>query len=314
MKCLSLLVAIGFLFNSSSFAGQIQHTIGFRIEFYLAKRDASGFSTSFNYAVFKHPEHDRSIKVMPAYQISINTYFHGIGTGYESKKIIVDLHNTISLTAYSNDLRIGNNRIQLTEHYLDQTYLKNASIIPLKSNSSLTVSTNFLFNFDKRSQLYGCILGQVGRLRIQHYNDGGIIMTPLKLGDGRDRWWTGGGFIEYGYSIHDNSLSTSFKLNKIRFEFDRYTWSNDEGYKMATQSGLSEIPVPQNRFEDALTNTGKYSITLLFNQSEISVDAFNVFRDLQDVLHDVGGLAKHPTITDRYYSLRYKHNFRYKIE
>lgn len=260
--------------------------------------------------MFRCGDYKSGLQFLPAYQVSVNTYFRGIGTGYGSRQTMVDLHSSISVTAYSNDVRLGKTWIEPTLHYLDKSYIKNASVIPLKSASSLTFSTNYVLNLQERNQLYGCMLGQLGRLRIQHYNDGGIIMTPLKLGDGRDRWWTGGGFIEYGSAAANGDPVP----NRIRLEFDRFTWSNDEGYRSATRSGLSEIPVPEDRIDDALLNTGKYSITLSSDQSQIGIDAFNLFKDLQDLLHETGSLAKHPTIADKYYSLRVNHNIRYDLQ
>lgn len=298
-----------------SYGQQINHSVGIKFSISLSSpKKTSGGSIAITYGIYRTPKEKSSFKFIPAYQLSINSYLNGIGTSFKKNEISFDFHNSILLTAYTNKLKIGSIDIASQFHFIDHTYIRNINVIPLQSASSFSISSNFILNLKKRNQLYGSILGQIGKFRIQHYNDGGIIMGNLKIGDDKDRWWTGGTFIELGNDIHFDSIPKIQRLpNKIRISFHRFTWDNQEEFEQASLIGLEYIPIKKENQEDALYNFGKYSFSINWNHYEVNIEANNKFKDLQDILHQIGKLAKHPTISPKYYSVEVSRNLRYLV-
>ncbi len=305
MKNLILLSLFIFL-QSFLFAQQIRHSLGISLSISISSlKKNAGASISLSYGIFRVPGKKEAFKVLPAYQLSINGYLNGIASRYDSNEFFIDFHNSILLTAFSDKFKFRTIDIQPEFHYLEHSYPKSINSIPLKSSTSLTVSSNYIFNFRNRRQLYGSIMGQIGKFRIQHYNDGGIIMGNLKIGDDHDRWWTGGTFIEYGTDIQFDSIAKlqSFP-RKIRFSFHRFTWNNQKEFEIASRDSLEFIPVTPANQEQAKYNFGKYALTLFWNQFAVDFEANNKFKDLQDILHEKGKSAKHPTIAPAYYSIQ----------
>ena len=305
MKKIICLIVCGLFVMTSSFSQNVGHTFGLRIGISLAAlKKASGASLSLTYGIYRVPRENETFNLLPAYQLSFNSYLNGIGTNYTRNEIQFDLHHTLLLAAYSKKLKIGGLDIRPEFHYIDHAYLKNLSAIPLRSSTSFIVSTNYIINFKKRNQRYGSMIVQVGKFRIQHYNDGGFIFGNLKLGDDNDRWWSGGGFLEYGNDLPVDSIPNLTVLpRKIQIRFDRFTWNNQEGYEAANKNGLASIPIPLNKKEEAQYNFGRYTTTFFWDDFFIGIEANNKFRDLQDIVHEIGQLAKHPTLAPGYFSI-----------
>ncbi len=287
------------------FAQQLDHSIGLKFNIYFsAIPKTTGASISLTYGIFRLPKESSFVNLISAYQVSVNGYLNGIGTRYKANEIQIDIHNSVLLAAFTRKLKVGSIDIMPEFHFLDHSYPRNFNVIPLQSSASFAVSSNFLINLSGRNQLYGSLLGQVGKFRLQHYNDGGIIMGNLKIGDDKDRWWTGGTFMEFGSDIPFDSLPIpQYIPRKIRVSFHKFTWDNQDAFEAANKAGLETIPISTNRLTDAQYNSGTYAFTVYWNQFSIGLEAHNKFMDLQDLLHQIGKLAKHPTIAPGYYSI-----------
>jgi len=306
-----------FLLNTLNTLGQnFGHSLGFRVGISLAtQKKATGVSFSITYGVYREPQENESFNILPAYQLSFNSYLNGIGTNYTKNEVKFDFHHTFLVAAYSKKLKIGRLNIRPAFHYLDNAYLKNINAIPLRSSTSFIVSTNYIINFSKRNQRYGAMILQFGKFRIQHNNDGGLIMGNLKLADDNDRWWSGGGFVEYGNDLHFDSIpNPSILPRKIRIGFDRFTWSYQDGYEAANQNGLAFIPIPPNKQIDAQYNFGQYAVSFYWDQFFLSLEVNNKIKDLQDIIHEIGNLAKHPTLAPGYFSVQIGTEHRYKLD
>ena len=133
-------------------------------------------------------------------------------------------------------------------------------------------------------------------------------MGVSKLGDGKDRWWTGGGFIELGEDIHpDSSYTYRLRPNKVRLQFDRFTWANEAGYHSATKAGLPYIPITDANRLAAHANSGQYALVFSYGPSHLHFGASNHFKDVQDMLHDLADYAKHPTLLPPSWFWQYQH-------
>lgn len=118
---------------------------------------------------------------------------------------------------------------------------------------ALLVSTNFILNNHRRNQTVGAITLTTGRFSLNYYNDGGPPINNVGLGDGFDRWWTGG----VGMYLHHRD-----EYNVGEFYFDQFT-----GYEklMFELGGIFGMDIQDydifRSFENATGKSGTYNLT-----------------------------------------------------
>ncbi len=118
---------------------------------------------------------------------------------------------------------------------------------------AVLVSTNFILNNHRRNQTVGALTLTAGRFSLNYYNDGGPPINNIGLGDGFDRWWTGG----VGMYLHNRD-----EYNVAEFYFDQFT-----GYEklMFELGGIFGMDIQDydifRSFENASGQTGTYNLT-----------------------------------------------------
>jgi hypothetical protein len=141
---------------------------------------------------------------------------------------------------------------------------------------------------------------------LHYYNDGGPIIGDLGLGDNKDRFWTGGGFINWYFkNPFDGDLKKDgitpvgrFPFRKITIGFDRFTGFNQEAFEVAKDIKLNFVPYKD--VKQAYYNKGR--IYAGFELSSIPGATFTISRndddrfDIQNFLHDKKGQTFHGTL------------------
>ncbi len=122
---------------------------------------------------------------------------------------------------------------------------------------------------------------------INYYNDG----TPfhyMGLGDGKDRYWTGGGFVNIHVRNHyDNEFSRNRIVRNIVVGFDRFTGHYPESFEVANNLGLNTVPYGDK--SQAFFNKGRlfFGVELPELPGFVSIISFNDNNtyDIQHVIH-----------------------------
>ena len=171
-------------------------------------------------------------------------YNGGLGSSSRKKvKINYTLDGILALTLTSGIL--SNSFKQVSPDFIRNVplrYFQDFAIPSLQNpyNCSLSVGTNFAFSTDsdKYSQQIGFADIMVAEgVQISYYNDG----TPfeyIKAGDGKDRYYTGGGMISYSkYRCNlDNFSSYSFEIS-----YDKFTGYSQNSFELGNALTLAYV-------------------------------------------------------------------------
>ncbi|MEO9802711.1 MAG: hypothetical protein ABJF04_05650 [Reichenbachiella sp.] len=219
--------------------------------------------------------------LMPSYQLSATVYKGGLGSSiswFERNKLQFDLVNNFTLTGgYKHDK-------EWKELITFNTLTANPLLNPFRY--SLSMGTNLIYNPNRKDkfQYIGFMAGSVYEFQLLYYNDGPIF-NGIGLGDGYDRYWTGGAHFYYGYVTSD-----------IRFNlgFDKFTGYSRDAYELSTLLGLDYVSYKdemQNTF-----NTGAWRLEVIekggFGVSVTYKDQY----DIQHMIHKKGNYAYHPSM------------------
>ncbi|MEO9966791.1 MAG: hypothetical protein ABJF11_13420 [Reichenbachiella sp.] len=219
--------------------------------------------------------------LMPSYQLSATVYKGGLGNSiswFERNKLQLDIVNNFTLTGgYKHDGRYK-------ELITFNTLTANPLLNPFRY--SLSMGTNLIFNPSRKDkfQYIGFLAGSVYEYQLLYYNDGPIFNT-IGLGDGYDRYWTGGAYFSYGY------VTSEVRIN---LGFDKFTGYSRDAYELSTLLGLDYVSYKdemQNTF-----NTGAWRLEVLekggFGFSVTYKDQY----DIQHMIHKKGNYAYHPSM------------------
>lgn len=291
--------------------------IGFaRIEFGLPKNKFStnisaGINLGFHREI--HLSKKKNIFIDIAFQPGITLYQNGMGTSVlefnkrdemnnidqrilkQSSNSQIDIINgfSISLGGAKKPLHI--------QHENKNFHFFYRSALVQDYNSSLTIGTNFISNFNGRHQQIGFARISIWKAVLAYYNDGTPYQYTL-TGDGKDRWWTGGGYLQYGNDrLVDTTASKRFSF---AIGFDRFT-----GYShgMFELSNLLKQAIVLHRDErQYFLNSGRvYGIVNdLKRDYSVSVSLNNIpWLDVQNLIHNKGSMAKHYSVLKESYSV-----------
>jgi|GEM_PF-1369326 len=305
------------LFSNFSMAQEFRQAIGLigfaRIEFGVPNsRFPTSFSAGLNFAFHREIRVSTDFYVDIAFQPGITLYQRGMGTstleyskadrsGKIDKDVLrqsassqIDLVNAVSMTIggkKSHSIQIENRTFN---------YFHRSAIIHNYS-SSLTLGSNFITNFNGRNQQIGFAKATIEKLSVGYYNDG----TPFNFiftGDGRDRWWTGGGFLQYGNDI----IPTGSTGDRFSFAvgFDRFTGYSYGMFELGNL--LRQSFVLHRDPRQYFLNSGRMYLVMNDLKRDYSVTAsFNniPWLDVQNLIHNKGSMSKHYSLLKESYSI-----------
>ncbi|MFZ1705467.1 MAG: hypothetical protein WAT79_14055 [Saprospiraceae bacterium] len=183
------------------------------------------------------------------------------------------------------------------------------------------ITSNFILNNHGRHQTVGALSLTTDQVSVNYYNDGGPIigkgfefnykkilsylLLPLHLisglGDGFDRWWTGGG----GVYVH-----TKQGFNRVEVTFDQFTGYHKLAYELSgiLGSDVQDYDLFQEKaISDTLENktplnfkTGK-SNAINYNSSTYGIKYF-FENDLSVNFGVIGSLRNHKN--ERFFALQ----------
>ncbi|MBX3257001.1 MAG: hypothetical protein KF862_22885 [Chitinophagaceae bacterium] len=162
---------------------------------------------------------------------------------------------------------------------------------------SLLLSTNFILNSHRRNQVTGAVNATIGNVSILYYNDGPPF-DVLGLGDGFDRYWTGGGSV---------MLHSKKNYNIAELNFDQFTGYIPLLYELTGLLGMNvplyDAPVRKKAYN---FNTSAYSLKVNFDQRfGCTVGIMGSLKSkggrywgVQEIIHVLGHYPLHPNNDD----------------
>jgi hypothetical protein len=212
------------------------------------------------------------------------------------------------------------------------------------ARSGVFMSSNFILNNHGRHQTVGSLTVTAERLSINYYNDGGpligqgfkfdrkkwwsYLLLPFHLisglGDGFDRWWTGGGGVYLHTKENFNRLEVTFDqftgYHKLSFEINSIFGSDVQDYDLFQAIGKDSVVNKLNfRTSNATAtnyNSSTYGVKYFFDKDlSANIGVIGSLRDykkeryyaFQDIIHLLKRDPIHPNndINRIYYGLSY---------
>jgi hypothetical protein len=226
--------------------------------------------------------------------------------------------NNYKTGKYNPDNAISKKRVY-TMGFLNPSALVN----PYSDGLFGALNVNFVFRNDHFSDSFKNFNQIVGSLSIgandwdfNYYNDG----TPfdfLGLGDAKDRYWTGGGFVSIDFkNKYDNPLESKNEIRKAIIGFDRFTGYFPHAFEVANKLGLNDVPYENPK--ESFYNKGRFYLGSEFATMPGFIPMIN-FRDnnaldVQRWIHLAGGMPYHKTLLKSSWAFDTYYNFQENIK
>lgn len=158
---------------------------------------------------------------------------------------------------------------------------------------SLSIGKNFIWLLGKDKtelpQSVGFTAIMVDRsFQLSTYNDGSI-WAKTKLGDGLDRYYTGGGMAAYHFKR--SSLVSNFELS-----FHKFTGHEKYAFDTANLLQLDFIPFKKEDTYFYSKSRFRFSAYSIKHNGGLHVTLHNTDSDPQDYIHFLGGDTYHPDV------------------
>ena len=237
------------------------------------------------------------LNILPGAQVTVNYYSKGPGAS------VIDHSNRYGqLDVVSSFYVVGgyNWKEYGREKYVRTFNQMSATTIRHNFDGAVSYGTSFLVNNHGRNQQFGQLGFNIDQFLMGYYNDG-FWPFDLFAGDAFDRYWTGGGYMAYGFDAFGNRLSRKnpwFEGQFVEYAYDRFTGNVQEGYRLSKELLFSGIP--QQNMEQAFYNRAFSSISLRnINGSNIGVGVLGQCPncDVQDLLHRMLGYSRHVSLS-----------------
>jgi hypothetical protein len=233
----------------------------------------------------------------PSINLELQLYNGGFGAGCRCQKIKfpVQLDTILAFTLTSGFMN-NNDQYALLRYFSDfaTPSLKNPY------SSSVSIGTNFIITTDSKKetlQRIGFINFNIEKFQLSYYNDGGFGIRQLQLGDGEDRYYTGGGTLSYDFVDNKNLISLELSAHKFTgytksaFDFSNETESKAVRYNDVTQYIYNKSLWRFNFLNQSSKNPG-YGLSVSYFNSKNA--------DIQYLIHRMISNSYH-IILDRQY-------------
>lgn len=230
----------------------------------------------------------------PAVNLEMQFYSGGLGTrngdGHNFGSDF-ELLPAFTVTAGWND-HSGQNADRLTSLYYFSNYARPALHNPYAHSFSIGTVFSIVTDTAKKSQRIGFLdFNFAGGFQLSYYNDGSVPFKQLSLGDGYDRYQTGGGMISY-------SGPRNTFLNTIELAYHKYTGFSKSAFEAANKLYLAfnDYHDPEQR----QFNRSQFDLTLAnpFKGYGLQVQWYNSIK--ADLQHDI-----HTSVLDAYHMVPY---------
>lgn len=295
----------------------------------------AGFSSTNLLQINKRTKHDHGL-----FNYSINFAIYNKSLGNSLNVLYQD--NQVDLTTSFSLGLVLDSRLPYEKQL--QT-INNVPFYNLRHTGKWAgvVSTNFILNSQRRHQTVGAISLTMDRVSVNYYNDGGPIigkgfgwsrawywnallfplLVPVDLlsglGDGFDRWWTGGMGIYYhtdrDYNLWEFTFDQFTGYHKLAFELggifgtDLQDYDLFQGFDELEDKALGYNLRNDTRFANSF-NSSAYGFRYFFDPGKMPANgqfSFNLgvigslrdhkrerFYALQDIIHVLKRDPLHP--------------------
>lgn len=241
----------------------------------------------------------------PTANLEWQFYEGGLGTwsgsGENKSKLTSDITASLQCTVgawYQPDKLDGYKLSQRNEplyYFTDlvQPSLQNPYML------SATVGTNLVFSFDNdksRFQQVGFIGLHVEHFQFCYYNDGGGLQN-LGIGDGEDRYYTGGGLLSL-------TLPNNLAVNTFTVSYHKYSGYTPKAFDLSSSINLSYVNYTNSDQQYYNKSFWNFSISSSKNGLAGFVRINNPYNrsDFQNTIHYSFGYSYHHIPYPRYYS------------
>lgn len=222
----------------------------------------------------------------PAFNVELQFYNGGLGSGNDNSffksKPCLDLIAAVTATSgFPNKNKTGGSNS--TNRNAPLYYFSNFALPSLQNpyNYSLSLGTNIIFSTDKHKafQRVGFLNLHFNRFQVSYYNDGGFLMADLHLGDGKDRYYTGG--VTFSYNNPTNTFGETTEL-----AFHKYTGYTKNAFELSNKLNLAYVYY--HKKEQTKYNRSLWALRLA-NPSRgygLTISSYNnVEQDVQHWIH-----------------------------
>jgi hypothetical protein len=222
---------------------------------------------------------------------SINTelqlYNGGLGSkrraGHTKPGFTLDIINAFTLTTGLNNYFSTDSLEKLKFRNVPLYFFSNYSNPALQNpyNYSISAGTNFIFSTarSKSGQRVGFLNLHLNKLQVCYYNDGGSPFDETYLGDGRDRFYTGGALISY----HPNAGNF---FNQYELSFNKFTGYTKNAFEVSNSLDLAFVGY--NRAEEKYYNKSLWSLNIANTEAGygFNINRYNYINwDIQHLIH-----------------------------
>lgn len=181
-------------------------------------------------------------ELYPSVNAEIQLYNGGLGSRTLPDNRYFSLDGIVAFTLTAGHLHDNfGNTMATINRAVPLRYFADFAIPALQNpyNYSISLGTNLVFTTDKgrMSQRLGFLNLNHSKLQLSYYNDG----TPFQhffLGDGKDRYYTGGGVLSYdnGWGNYDQLRSYSFEAS-----YHKFSGYNQNSFELSNSINASNV-------------------------------------------------------------------------
>ncbi len=225
--------------------------------------------------------------------------------------LTVDLINSFTLTTgLNNYLNVDSLPVIVRQKRDVPLYYFSNFCNPALQNPydySISAGTDFIISSDKlrSSQRVGFLNVHINKLQLSYYNDAGTPFDETYLGDGRDRYYTGGAIVSY----HGNARSD---VNLVELSFQKFTGYSKNAFEVSNKLDLAFVNY--NNPEEKYFNKSLWSLNVSNPERGygININRYNYTNwDIQHLIHFNIFNSYHLVPYNDYYTVggNYYHNY-----
>ena len=221
------------------------------------------------------------------YNTELQLYNGGLGSkrreGYRKPALTLDCINAFTLTTGLNNYFAADSFYVITNRNVPLYYFSNFTFPALQNpyDYSISLGTDFIISTDKfkGNQRVGFLNVHVDRFQVSYYNDAGTPIDELYLGDGRDRYYTGGATFSYNGKPKQG-------VNLIELSFKKFTGYTRNAFEVSNKLDLAFVNY--NNPEEKYYNKSLWSLTISNPEKGvgININRYNYTDwDVQHLIH-----------------------------
>jgi Bacterial toxin 23 len=230
-------------------------------------------------------------------------------TGNNKPGFTIDFINAFTLTTGLHNYLTSDSFPELVKRNQPLYYFSNFTNPALQNpyNYSISAGTNFIFSTDKfkAPQRVGFLNIHAKGLQLSYYNDGGAPFEQTYLGDGKDRFYTGGGLVSF-------QGKSSMDINQVELSFHKFTGYTKNAFEVSNRLDLAFVNY--NNAEERYYNKSLWSLNISNPEKGfgININRYNFTDwDIQHLIHFSIFNSYHLVPYDSYFSVSgiYYHNY-----